>query len=79
MIVQSKLLMIVTEYDRKQSTKKHYNRYALAQYCDSIDRVMEERDRGSPLALALQAGFCGSLLRHIARKLKLDHEYPEHA
>jgi hypothetical protein len=79
MDTRTKMLMIVTDYDRKQSTKKYYNHYALALYCDGIGRVMEERDRGAPLALALQAGVCGPLLRHIARKLKLNHEYPKHA
>lgn len=70
--MKAKLVNIVTEYDRKQSGKRGYNPYALPQYFAAIDRVL---DSGLPIELALKEGFCGSLLRHIARKLGVKYEY----
>jgi hypothetical protein len=63
--------MAVTEWDRKQAAKKFYNHYALAQYCGAIDGVMTAIDGGRPIPLALSDCFCGSMLRFLARKLKL--------
>ncbi len=70
-----KLLTIVTEYDRRQSKKASYNRYALGHYCAAIDNVEQALADGAPIETALKRGFCGSLLRHVARKLGLKHEY----
>ena len=46
---RQRLAMIMTEYDRKQSNKQSYNRYALAQYLMSIDAVMLAVYDGLPL------------------------------
>lgn len=73
--MRAKLLNVLTEYDRKQSTKRNYNRHALAHYCRAIDDVMKAVDSGEPIETALKKGFCGSLLRHIAKKLDLKVEY----
>lgn len=70
----SKLINIVTEYDRRQSTKKYYNHYALAQYCQAVSNTMEELSHGRSIEDALKACFCGALLRHIVRKLGLTIE-----
>ena len=73
--MRAKLLNILTEYDKKQSTKRNYNRYALAHYCRAIDEVMEAVDGGTSIETALKVGFCGSLLRHVAKKLGLTVQY----
>ena len=73
--MRAQLVNIVTEYDRRQSTRKGYNRYALAHYCRAVDDVMARVDAGAPIEQALKAGFCGALLRHVAKKLDLTVEY----
>ena len=58
-----KLLSAVTEYDRKQSTKKFYNIYALAQYLMAVDRARDAMaDDGLTLRDALISAFNGRLL-----------------
>jgi hypothetical protein len=39
--LHDKLIHAATEYDRKESTKRGYNRYALAQYFQAIQSVDE--------------------------------------
>jgi hypothetical protein len=57
-----KLLHAVTEYDRKQSTKKGYNMYALSHYCGAINqRVIPAINQGVPIRKAILMGFCGRL------------------
>ena len=57
-----KLLHAVTEYDRKQSTKRGYNHYALAQYLGAInDRIIPAFESGTPIRQAILKGFCGRL------------------
>lgn len=73
--IRPRLLHIVTEYDRRQSKRKGYNPYALAHYCRAIGNVMEAIGNGEPIEQALKHGFCGSLLRHVAKKLGLTVEY----
>ena len=70
-----KMVSVLTEYDRKQSTKKSYNRYALGHYMKAVGTVAEAIDGGAPLHEALKQGFCGSLLRHVAKRLGVTHEY----
>ncbi len=74
-MLRTRILMIVTEYDRKQSKKKGYNIWALSHYCNGVSNVMGAVDSGEDIEEALKAGFCGSLLRHIAKKLGIDKEY----
>ena len=66
-----KLLNILTEYDRKQSTKRSHNPYAMGHYCRAIDGIMVAYEAGTPIETALKGELCGSLLRHVAKKLKL--------
>ena len=75
MYTHNRLVNIVTEYDIQQSKKKNYNRYALPQYLGAINDVMEGVESGESLEVALKRGFCGSLLRHIAKKLNLNVKY----
>ncbi len=67
-----RLVNILTDYDRRQSSKRGYNRYALGHYLRGVSEVAEAMQAGKPLAEALKAAFCGSLLRHVARKLGVD-------
>jgi exonuclease VII small subunit len=71
-----RLVNIVTEYDRRQSKRANYNRYALGHYMNSVHTIVAavETD-GLPLERALKLGFCGSLLKHVAKKLGLTHQY----
>lgn len=57
-----KLTHALTEYDRKQSTRKYYNRYALPQYFGALQSVTEAVDGGQSLRKALTDNFCGRLL-----------------
>jgi len=41
MDIQGKLVHAVTEYDRSQSTRKGYNRYALGMYLQAVQSVMD--------------------------------------
>jgi hypothetical protein len=68
---RARLLMAVTKWDRKQSKTKFYNHYALAQYFAGIDGIMSAIEGGRPIPLALSDSFCGSMLRFLARELKL--------
>ena len=73
--LHAKLVMILTEYDRRQSTRKNYNKYALGQYFRAIENVEDAIMAGKSLEDALPEGFCGPLLRYIAKKLGLTVEY----
>jgi hypothetical protein len=73
--LRNKLLSILTEYDRRESKKKRYNPYALAHYCKGIQNVADAMADGAAIEDALLKGFCGSLLKHIAKKLGLKVEY----
>ena len=70
-----RMLNVVTKYDHKQSSKKSYNIWALSQYYHGVARVIEAIDSGKDIEEALKVGFCGSLLRHIAKKLGIDRKY----
>jgi len=60
---RNKLLHAVTEYDRKQSLKRFYNVYALAQYLMAVDRARDEMIENSlTLRQALITCFNGRLL-----------------
>jgi hypothetical protein len=66
------LLSSLTEYDRKQSTKPGYNRYALAHYCGALDRVKRYCDAGHPLRDAIATCFLGSLCNRLLKVVKLE-------
>lgn len=71
MDIRDKLIAAVTEYDRKQSTKKQYNRYALAQYLARVDEVMDDIANGASVRDAVFAGFVGQLGDACMRSLGL--------
>ena len=57
-----KLLNAVTEYDRKQSTGKYYNMYALSHYLGACHAAEERIAAGMSVRQALAASFTGRLL-----------------
>ena len=73
--MHAKLVMVLTEYDRRQSKSKNYNRYALALYFKAIENVETAIAAGKSLEDALPMAFCGPLLRYVAKKLGLTVEY----
>ena len=57
-----KLLNAVTEYDRKQSAKKFYNRYALALYCGAVSEAITQMKGGKSVRQAIINCFNGRLM-----------------
>lgn len=60
-IIKAKLIAALTDYDRRQSAKPCYNRWALPQYFQRVDSICEDIDRGADLRSAIIAGFTGRL------------------
>jgi hypothetical protein len=56
-----KLIHAVTEYDRKQSRKPGYNRYALPQYLERVDLICKDIDAGADASRAIKSGFSGRI------------------
>ncbi len=78
MTTTEKLIHAVTEYDRKQSTKRGHNRYALAQYLARIELIALDISSGAAPREAVLAGFSGRLadacLRAIGEPITADAE-----
>jgi hypothetical protein len=66
------ILNAVTTYDRKQSTKKYYNHYALALYCAAVGKVFRHVENGAELRTALLNCFVGQLANVVLKSVKLD-------
>jgi hypothetical protein len=66
------LVSAVTDYDRKQSTKSSYNMYALPQYLERVSEIMDDIAAGADPRSAISAGFTGTLLSAVMRKLKMN-------
>jgi hypothetical protein len=60
--LHNKLVDAVTAYDRKQESKRGYNRYALAQYLARVQEVSADIAKGADIRAAITAGFTGRLL-----------------
>jgi len=67
--IRFKLVNAVTAYDRRQSTRKGYNRFALGMYLGSVNRIAEEVDDGQSLRTAIAHNFCGRLLDVVLRSV----------
>jgi hypothetical protein len=59
--IKIKLLHAVTEYDRRESKKSSYNRYALPQYIARINEIDADIQNGADIRKAIVAGFSGRL------------------
>jgi hypothetical protein len=62
-----RLAHAVTAYDRKQSTRKHYNVYALAIYLGRAEDVAGRIAAGATPRDAITDGFCGPLQTFILK------------
>jgi hypothetical protein len=72
MELRYKLINAVTEYDRKQSTRKGYNHYALAQYLMAVENVCNAVNCGTTRREALLDNFNGQLLDVCLKALNMD-------
>jgi hypothetical protein len=62
MTIHDKMIHAVTDYDRKESTKRGYNIYALAMYIGRVHDVEADMEKGLPIRVALLRAFNGRLL-----------------
>ena len=67
--LQGKLITAVTEYDRKQSSKRGYNPHALGQYLAAIDEALGLVSKGKSIEYALSATFTDRLLNICLRAI----------
>jgi hypothetical protein len=67
--LNDKLTSALTEYDRKQSTKRGYNHYALAIYFGALAEAQEEIDKGVEPSKALANNFNDRLLAALLKVL----------
>jgi hypothetical protein len=70
MSLKSDLEHIVTAYDKKQSTKKNYNIYAIAQYLKRVDEVLMAVKKGKSVKDAVSDGFNDRLRDFILKNLE---------
>jgi hypothetical protein len=52
--IRHKLIHAVTEYDRKQSTRRGYNHYALAHYIAAVDDIANDIAAGEAPLVAIE-------------------------
>jgi len=71
MHVRHKLLHAATEYDRKQSTKKGYNVYALSHYLGAVQAIEEDVDHGMDLRKAIVTRTTGRLATALLKAVGL--------
>ncbi len=63
--IARELTHVLTQWDRKQSSRKDYNRYALGIYLGRVDDVVERLARGESMMQAFRANFNDRLLQHV--------------
>lgn len=74
----TRLLNALTDYDRKQSTKKYYNPNALGIYMGAFGEVKAEIEKGTDPLKAIHNNFCDrleaalvkALGKHLGQKLE---------
>ena len=69
--IRFQLIHAVTDYDRRQSRRADYNRYALPQYCAAVNNIMTDLDSGADLRAAVCPALLGRLLSRALRELGL--------
>jgi hypothetical protein len=60
--IRLRLIQAVTDYDRKESTKRGWSMYALGHYFRAIRQVADEMEAGTAPRKALVANLTGRLL-----------------
>lgn len=69
--IKQTLVTALIRYDRKESTKKSYNRWALPQYLRRLDEICADIDQGIDVRTAIRNGFLGRLCDNCLRALNL--------
>ena len=69
MSTKDKLIIAVTEWDRRQSRTRFYNANALGIYFERVDEVCADIERGASVRQAVIAGFCDRLRDFILKQL----------
>jgi hypothetical protein len=64
------LVSAVTEYDRKQESKRGYNMYALPQYLGALDRIEDDIRQGASIRSAIEDHFSGPLQTFVLKWLQ---------
>ena len=70
-LLRHTLVHAVTRYDAKQSRKRGWNPYALPQYLERVEAIVEDVEAGADPAAAIQAGFLGTLATACLKAAKL--------
>ena len=71
MNINDKMVHAVTEWDRKQITKRGYNPYALGIYLQRVDEVSKDIEKGTDPRKAIAAGFSDRLVDFILKQCGL--------
>lgn len=66
---RAKIINAFTAYDRRASSRKDHNPYALGHYCKALHRVDRYLEAGYPLRSAIVSCFCGRLCDSILRAI----------
>jgi hypothetical protein len=70
-MLRTAMIAALTTYDRKQATKRGYNRYALGQYFARADEVLADIEAGADVRAAVVNGFSGRIAAAVLKELKL--------
>ena len=70
--IRIKLLNTVTDYDRQQSKRSHYNFYAIGHYLGAVQRVVQHVDNGADLRTAVLNCFLGRLCDRVLKSVGLE-------
>jgi hypothetical protein len=67
MTLHDKLIHAATEYDRRESTRRGYNHYALAHYIEAIRSAESHIQTGADIRQVLVGHFTGRLLSRMLK------------
>ena len=67
---RNQIASLLTWWDMRESTKKYYNIYALAQYFTAMDSALDAVKKGAPIGSALEFNFCGRLQTYLINNVK---------
>ncbi len=70
-VFRARLISAFTEYDRRESSKRHYNHNALGIYFARADDICADIAKGAEPRAAICAGLSDRLLNFILRKMNL--------
>lgn len=62
-----RIVSALTEHDRRMSTRRGYNRYALGLYMVAVGRLDEALAAGTDLRRAILDNFCGLIADKLLR------------